>query len=256
MSLYIDSRGEGPEIVLLHGWGLHSDVWDAVADKLSAQWRVTLIDLPGHGRSGMELNRYELKQLARLLARSRPQPAVWLGWSLGGLVATQLAVHFPELVRALVLVASTPQFVRSDDWPHAMDPAVLAQFARELAQDYRATVNRFVALQARGSERAREETRALRARLYQHGEPDLAALQGGLQLLQQENLRPELSKLRCPVLYLMGSYDTLAPPRMLQTLTQQHPGIRQHVIQGAGHSPFISHPDEFMQALQAFLETC
>jgi pimeloyl-[acyl-carrier protein] methyl ester esterase len=235
---------------------MHSDVWDEVADKLAAQWRVHLIDLPGHGRSDMVLDHFELKKLAKLLARSQPRPAVWLGWSLGGLVATQVALHFPELVRALVLVASTPQFVRSDDWPHAMAPEVLAQFAQELEQDYRATVKKFLTLQAMGSERAREEVRDLRARLFRHGEPDLEALRGGLQLLQQENLRPQLSQLRCPVCYLMGSHDTLAPARMLDTLTQQHPQIQHHVIQGAGHSPFISHPDQFIEVLQAFLETC
>ena len=51
MKLYTETLGAGPDLVLLHGWGLHAGVWESTAAELAKSWRVTLVDLPGHGRS-------------------------------------------------------------------------------------------------------------------------------------------------------------------------------------------------------------
>ncbi len=254
MSLHIHTQGSGPRLVFLHGWGLNSDVWEDVAEALSDHYTITLVDLPGHGRSGLVHNDYQLQTLAQQLAEAIPEPATWIGWSLGGLIALQLAHQFPEQVKSLVLVASSPQFVQNDEWPHAVDPKVFEQFAADLEENYQATLSRFVAIQAMGSSEAKLEVRKLRERLQRHGEPKLEALRGGLKLLQQSNLRHELGQLQCPVKMVLGRRDTLASSRAAQQLTEQYPHLDSTIIKGAAHTPFVSHPDEFLDVLTEFLQ--
>lgn len=254
MSLYHHTQGEGPAVVLLHGWGMHGGVWDDIVAALCPRFRVTVIDLPGHGRSALPAEGFTLDGVSELLAHAVPQPAVWVGWSLGGMLATRIASRHPAKVRALSLVASSPRFVQGEDWPHAMPSPILAQFAAELAKDYRATIERFVALQAMGSRSAPLEIRTLRARLFRHGEPDPAALRGGLAILQTADLRAELKHLVCPVQAILGRLDTLTPARLNTQLSQLKPGIETHIMPGAAHCPFLSHTREFLELLEGFLD--
>jgi pimeloyl-[acyl-carrier protein] methyl ester esterase len=256
MSLYLKTQGKGDDIVLLHGWGMHSDAWEDVVNALVEEYRVTVIDLPGHGRSEMVLDEFELKKIAGLLAKAKSQPAIWIGWSLGGMIAAQIALMFPEQVKGLVLVASSPQFVKDEDWPHAMSAELLLQFAQELEQDYRETVKRFIAIQSMGSAHKRNEMRALRERLFRHGEPDMEALRGGLRILSEVNLRPHIKDIQCKIQFIMGSHDSLVPARAIEDILDNHATVQCHVIQGAGHTPFVSHPDEFIETVKAFLKIC
>src|SRR5512147_1011217 len=123
MTLYAESTGSGPDLVLVHGWGLNGGVWDTLAPLLEADFRLTRVDLPGHGRSAWW--EYEgLDGLARAVLESVPERAAWLGWSLGGLVAARAALASPARVERLVLVATTPSFVCRPGWPAAMAPGL------------------------------------------------------------------------------------------------------------------------------------
>ena len=152
--LYCHVIGSGPDVVLLHGWGMHSGVWEDVVENLLDHYRVTLIDLPGHGYSRAVGAGHTLSELAAAVLAVAPPRAAWVGWSLGGLVAQQVALTRPERVSRLVLVNSTPCFVQRPDWPHGVAPPVLRRFAEELRQDYRAVLKRFIALEVHGSEHA------------------------------------------------------------------------------------------------------
>ena len=253
MNLHIESFGKGPELVMLHGWGMHSGVWSEFAQRLAQHQRVTLIDLPGYGRSTTFPTPYSLALVAQAVLEHTPPHAHWLGWSLGGLIAQQVAHHAPERVVKLVLLASSPQFLRSAAWPHAMDPAVLAQFATELQRDYRATVLRFLALEVQGSAAARDELRALRERVFAHGEPQSAALTGGLNILRDSNLRAQFRALLQPVMVLLGANDRLVPAAAAHDMVRLLPHTVPHVISGAGHAPFLSQPDLCAQRVTEFL---
>ncbi len=258
-ALHVTVSGRGPNLVLLHGWGMHSGVWDETAAALQQEYRVWRVDLPGHGRSPMPVEGDSLAGVATAVCAALPeaaQPAAWVGWSLGGLVALQAALSEPERVQRLVLVAATPRFVTAADWPTAVAPAVLDAFAGDLQKDYRATLLRFLALQARGSERAREEVRNLRQRLFEHGEPDPRALRAGLALLAQTDLRAALAGLSCPLGLLAGERDTLMPAAAVEPIRQccaQPDTVSTAIIAGAGHAPFLSHPETFVESLKKLL---
>lgn len=250
--LHIEVRGTGPDLVLLHGWGLHGGLFRSLADRLAPHFRLHLVDLPGHGRSVMPEGDYTLESVATYIAEHVPAGAAWLGWSLGGRVALMAAINGAPISK-LVLIGANPAFIQRDDWSHGMPAVELQQFADALSYDYKATLQRFLAVQSRGSEKGREELRALREDLFAHGEPHPAALAGGLEILRSADLRAHLADIQQPALVIHGERDTLAPLAAAEFTTQQLPHGKLLAIPGAGHAPFISHPDEVVKALLGFL---
>jgi pimeloyl-[acyl-carrier protein] methyl ester esterase len=241
MTLYTQTSGSGPDLVLVHGWGLNGGIWDTLAPLLEPDFRVTRVDLPGHGRSAWQGDE-GLDGLARAVLECVPERATWLGWSLGGLVAARAALAAPARIERLLLVAATPSFVSRPGWMAAMDPALIESFSRDLQRDYRRTLQRFLALQVRGSAAAETVLRELRARLLQHGQPAPEALMAGLEILRETDLRARFADIACPVLLLMGARDTLVPAAGAQSAAALLPDARIELIDGAGHAPFLACP--------------
>lgn len=252
--LYARTAGRGSDLVLVHGWGMHCGVWAGVIEALVDGHQITSMDLPGHGYSRLCETRRGLAALSRAVAAVAPPRAIWIGWSLGGLVAQRLAIDAPERVARLVLACSSPCFVRRPDWSHAMDYSVLHQFAEGLGIDYRATLKRFIALEVHGTDDAREQQRRLRELVFQHGEPDPAALADCLEILKTTDLRAEMGKITCPTLLLQGRRDRLVPASVGAAMQALLPDARLHVFPRAGHAPFFSQLPEFVERLRAFLD--
>lgn len=254
MSIYRETHGHGRDILLIHGWGMSGNVWESVADKLSREYRVTIVDLPGYGRSAhYVLPQYNLQTLADELVSLVPQGATVLGWSLGGMITLQMALSYPNALERMILVATSPQFHLSADWPHAVDTRILENFASELATSYQDTIQQFLAIQALGSEHARDEIRLLRGKVFRDGEPDKIALREGLNILRTVNLRDKLQEVEAQTLIITGERDRLVPLAAAQLLAQ---GINQsqlQIIKGASHAPFISHQALFVSDVEKFL---
>lgn len=252
MRLHIEKSGAGPDLVLIHGWGLHGGVWDGLGNELARDLTLHVADLPGHGRSSMRLP-YTLDDLARDLLDSMPGTASLCGWSLGAQVAMRAALLAPQRVRKLALVSATPCFVRRPDWPWGMDREVLEGFATDLRQDYEGTLRRFLALQARGGDAARALTAALRARLFEHGQPDMGALEAGLALLMESDLRALVPLLGQSALLLHGEQDMLANVGAARWMAQRMPRARLVTMPHSAHAPFLSEPALFAHTLREFL---
>lgn len=239
-------------ITLLHGWGLHGGLWAPLAESLAP--RVTECpDLPGYGASP-SVTPYTAEAIADRLAEAHPGPRIVLGWSMGGMAALAWAARHPEQVRALVLVGSSPSFVNRPGWEMGMAPEVLDGFAESLTGDYRATLLRFLSLQARGGDAARDVVTHLRATVFERGEPNPDALAAGLDLLRQVDLRQQAGAVRAPTLILHGGYDGLCPPAEGQWLAEHIPGARLAMHERASHAPFLSHPEWFVGVVKEFLD--
>lgn len=256
MRLYVQQFGTGPDLVLLHGWGLHGDVFKDLSWQLVSDHRLTLIDLPGHGRSPASARPDDLAAIAEEVRAAAPARAAWLGWSLGGMIAAEVARRAPERVSALIWVASTPCFVRREDWQSAMDPAVLTAFAEALHRDYHGTLDRFLALQAVPGAGGRETLRRLRELLSSFPPPASQALDDGLRILRETDLRPQIAKLHLPMLAILGQADRLVPPNAGAALKALRHDVRVEIMPGAGHAPFLSHPDDFVARVSRFLGQC
>ena len=251
--LFTQSSGSGPDLVLIHGWGLHAGVWDGFVPLLEPYFRVLRVDLPGHGGSGRS-DAATLDEITDAVLAAAPANAAWLGWSLGGLVALRAALQAPARVRALLLLASTPCFVRRPDWQCAMLPGLIDTFAVELQQDYLRTLNRFLALQVRGSDNSGAVLRLLRTQLLAKGVPAPAALRAGLDILRNTDLREAVGALACPALVVAGERDTLVPVGAARATAALLPNAGVEVVAGAGHAPFIARPQVVADLIHAFLQ--
>ncbi len=252
MPLYKQTTGTGPDLVMIHGWGLHSGIWDSIMPLLEPQVRVTRVDLPGHGRSDWS-GEGGLDDMVGAVHAVVPDNAVWLGWSLGGLLAMRAAARRDVGVKALITVASSPCFVRRPGWQSALLPSLLQTFAAELEQDYHRTLDRFLALQVRGSEQATTVLKSLRTIMQLHGEPHPAGLRAGLDILADSDLRESLPAIDCPAQLLAGERDTLVPLGAVQATRDMLPDARLTVLPGAGHAPFIPAPALFAETIKAFV---
>lgn len=240
-----------PFLALLHGWGMSAGVFDALGAALAADFEVRAFDLPGHGGRAVPADN-TLAAWAADFACQLPDGAAVLGWSLGGQVAMRAALDHPQKIARLALLASTPRFVAAPDWSHAMAPRDLDAFAGALKADPRATLLRFLSLQTRGVEGQKALLHALRQSLDAAPLPVAAALDTGLALLRDTDLRGELAHLRQPVLVLHGALDTLSPAAAGAWLAQHLPEAHHVELARAGHAPHLSHPDAVTRALRDF----
>jgi len=241
--MHIETRGTGPDLVLLHGWAMHGGVFATLAERLAPHFTLHLVDLPGHGRSVHSPVPLELDAVADNLSRRLPR-AAWAGWSLGGLFALRIAQRHPERVRALAMLCAPPRFMRAPDWPQGMDKAVFHDFASNLSRDYRATIDRFLVLEAQGSDHGQSELALLRQQVFAHGEPTPHALAEGLALLRESDLRAALPELAMPSLWIAGRRDRLVMAQAMELAAKSAPHARYRRIDHAGHAPFLSHADE------------
>jgi pimeloyl-[acyl-carrier protein] methyl ester esterase len=251
MSLHVDVSGVGPDLVLLHGWGMHSGIWGGVRDELARDFCVHAVDLPGYGASPT-CRPYDLQQLAQEVASVLPPGAGVIGWSLGGLVAQHLALSQPQPVAKLMLVGSTPCFVQRPDWSCGIEAEILQTFANDLERDYAATLLRFLSLQVRNGENVRTVLKYLRVALFARGVPNAEVLRAGLNILLENDLRPAAGALALPLSIVHGERDTLAPAEAARWLQAQVSGARLTLIPGGAHAPFLSHPNVFLQEVREF----
>ena len=248
-------KGQGNALALIHGWGLNRRVWSSLSAELATVCRPLLLDLPGHGGTPVEPMFNSLKAWSDAAFASVPENSIWLGWSLGGMVALQAAIEQPRKVRGLILIATNARFCQSAAWPCAVQGQVLEGFATSLELDYLGTLTRFLALQARGDVHARDTVRVLRQQLAEGGQPDPKALCAGLSILRESDLVSRLEALTCPVLLIGGEYDMLVPEAALQRMAKNIPQAQLHIIKGAAHAPFISHREACVNAIMPFLKS-
>jgi pimeloyl-[acyl-carrier protein] methyl ester esterase len=254
LQVHVDVVGNGPPLVLLHGFALHGGLFASIVPELARHHRTFIVDLPGHGWSA-PVAPFDVATLAGAVERATAGIDARLtvvGWSLGGQVALQWAVAQPERMRRLIIVASTPSFVARDDWPHAVSAVTLARFGDELRVAYRPTLQRFLSLQVQGSDEGRRTLAQLRARLFERGEPSPSTLESALTLLRETDLRPLLPRVEAPALVIGGARDALVPLAATQALATALPHAEHIAIEGAAHAPFLSHRAAFVEALQAF----
>jgi pimeloyl-[acyl-carrier protein] methyl ester esterase len=255
-ALHVDAAGEGPALVMLHGWAMHSGLWGEGIARIASRHRVLAVDLPGHGLSP-PLPRFTIDAAADAVASalaSCSKPLTVLAWSLGALVAMRWAVSRPAELDRLVLVCATPRFVATDDWPHAMAAETLDRFGDELRVAWKLTIERFLTLQVLGSDHGRKALGALRKEVYARGVPSALALAEALDAMKSVDLRDAVASIPHPALVIAGTRDTLTPFDAGRWLAARLPHARFTLIDGAGHAPFLSHSDIFWGAVEGFLD--
>ncbi|MDD2883953.1 MAG: alpha/beta fold hydrolase [Dechloromonas sp.] len=231
-------------LVFLPGWCLGRGPLQSTVDALDG----TIFDLPGYG-SAPRIDDFDqaVEDIAGRLAPATPLA----GWSLGAQLALAIAARHPDKVGTLLLVAGTTSFVQRPHWPHAMPPAMLADFAAGIAADAEAMLPRFVGGFNRGDARAKHVTADL-LRLADP-RPEAAVLACGLAWLRDVDLHAEAAAVQAPTLLIHGAADPLMPAAAAQALAERMPHAHLTLFDACAHAPFISCPDEFLAAARAFL---
>ena len=190
------------------------------------------------------------------LAPSLPPASTVTGWSLGALLALELARTHPERAARLILIAATPRFVAAADWPHGLDAATVEAFVSGYVRQPAATLRRFLALQTLGDAAGRRLLSALEAASVTHEKtaPPLPALIDGLNILATADLRPHLAAITQPVHLLHGDGDALMPLDAAHWLARTLPNAHLTVREKRGHAPLLSCPAECAAAIRATLE--
>jgi pimeloyl-[acyl-carrier protein] methyl ester esterase len=229
-----------PRLTLLHGWGNSQRVFEPFLALLRPRYRVCAPALPGYPHSRWRAGQGFDAEIEQMAAELPAGPL--LGWSLGGFYALELGLRYADKFGPLTLVAFNPCFVVRDDWPCAVEKNVFDEFARDLQQDWRRTIRRFLALQLQGGPAQRELARNLWRQIADAGEAQPGVLEAGLELLRGRDARQDLARAATRVRLVLGDRDRLVPVGVAQQIADLEPGIRVESVAGAAHAPFLSHP--------------
>jgi len=263
--------GVAAEIALVHGWAMSPRVYAALEASLHGQVVRTLA-LPGH-EGAPPIRAARLEDWADALAAGLADASVLVGWSLGAMLALDIACRHPHKVSRLVLLAGTARFVADDTgWP-GLQAEVVDAFQRDYASAPAATLARFLALQCIGEPRRRVVQQALAQCLSPGAQEGLCAGQAaddglrpgvgrsaapnpfedGLAILAAADLRPLLGGIRQPVLLLHGDQDALMPVAAAYRLAQALPQARLQVLEGSGHALPVSRAADCAGHILAFV---
>lgn len=233
-----------PDLVLIHGWGLGPMAWNAALPALEARFNVIALALPGYGNTQFHPIP-SFNETATQFAESIPEGACVCGWSLGALLALQMATLVSQRLSGLVLVGGTASFVQRDGWPAAQPPALLDAFCDAVEKDASGTLQRFVALFNQGDTQARPIGRALNRQLQATPLADSGTLLTGLGWLRDVDLREKTAVIDTPTLLIHGANDPLMPLAAGQWLGGNLRNARLAVMPGAAHAPFLNDPETF-----------
>lgn len=249
IDLYYESHGTGDPVVLLHGLGSSTRDWEPQLGPLAQRFRVITLDIRGHGRSSKPRQPYSVALFAadaEAMIRALDLGAVHLvGISMGGMVAFQVAVTAPDLVRSLVIVNSGP----------AMP---IKTFAQHLMIWTRIAIVRLQGMRKMGAVLAtrllpKPEHEALRAQFIERwAENDPRAYLAALKGMLDWTVMDQLKDIHCPTLILSADHD-YTPLAVTQAYTAMIPGAELVVIDDARHMLPVERPEPFNAALLSFL---
>ncbi len=249
--------GDGPPLIMLHGWSMSSVVFTEVAENLGQTFRVLCPDLPGHGGSE-PIAATSLSSFADIIAQwscsLQLAPAALLGWSLGGQVALQLAFAKSIQLTRLLLVSTTPRFCRSTDWTHALPTTQLKALDRNLSRAFEKTMGDFFNLQFLGEDLSKERYRQILQFAVRTSQlPKSAYARQVLQILGTSDLRRQLADIELPVQILHGEIDQIIPLTAGRFLADKIPAATFEPLAGVGHAPFFSKPEACVSRWLDFL---
>lgn len=253
---HYQSEGEGDNLVFLHGWGVNSRIWRQQAKYFSERYRVTAIDLPGHGQSGwqpVDLDGIagEMLVLFDEIGVSRMYA---VGSSFGGIVALKLIERDPQRITKLTLAGSQPRFCAAEDYPFGLEEGRIHKLAGQLEAEYPAMVHIFFRSLFTKHERGTRRYRWIQTFRKADSVPQKNALLHTLDILRRADVRPVLEGLKIPVQFINGTEDYICRREIYEYYRRVLPQARFDWFEKCGHFPFLIYPHDFNRMLSAFLK--
>jgi len=249
----LQGLGSGVPVVLSHALGLDLTMWDGLAAALCAEHPVLRYDHRAQGASAAVNKPFTLDDLvddaARLVREWGRGPVVFIGLSMGGMVAQGLAIRHPDRVRGLVLANTTAQY------PEAAQATWAARIAAVQAGGMAGVVQGVVERYLQADFRAAhpESTAALHAQLLR---ADPAGYVASCEAIRHVDWLGALAQVRCPTLVLAGAHDIGATPAMGQAIAERIPGAQFELLEEASHLSSAEQPARFEAAVRGLLARC
>lgn len=245
--------GKGKPLVLIHGWGMNSNVWNNIEADLSKYFKLIMINLPGMG--GCKLNNnYFMSSIIDSLNKFIPNNAILLGWSLGGQIAIAYQKKFPKKIKHLILVSSTPCFINKKEWNYGVEKDIFEKFASQLLVNWKKTIHQFFLLQLYGLPNIRKVIVKFEDAILSLGNPEPKALSAGLKLLLDTDCRKNLINIKVKTLIISGDKDRLTPLESSKYMAEKIPNSVLKIFPGSGHIPFLCEPKIFVQSILNFIK--
>ena len=249
---YLGGRGE--PLLMIHGWGVNSEIWISLVDELKFFASVYVVDLPGMGASA-SISPYTLDNIVKEIKANFPiKKCNILGWSLGGQVAMNLAIRMPDFVEKLILMSTTPCFVEKKDWPYGVNKQFFLKFEMEAKQNLNNTLMKFYLIQTRDIDDSKKVMRFLKNTFIEIRDDNKSGMQSALNVLKETDLRNEVKKIDKPTLIITGDKDRLTSLKASIWLYEKIKGAKLKEIKGANHMPFISHREIMTESVKKFLQ--
>ena len=257
VTIHYEAAGAGRPLVFVHGWAMSGRVW-RFQQELAGAYRLITMDLRGHGQSTTPAAGYAIEDfagdLAALVDNLDLSGAVLIGWSMGAQVALQAFPAIRSRLAGLVLVAGTPKFSASEDYPYGLPAGDVKGMRLRLKRDYQKTMGEFFrGMFATGEPDLEQYQRIVHEIVMVGHSPEPEAARQALQTLADADLRCILPRIDLPVLLVHGSQDTICLPTASRYMAERIPLSTLRIIEGSGHAPFMVRPTEFNGILQDFL---
>ena len=218
-------------LVLISGWASNSTIWDALLLELSSNYNIIKIDLPGYGDSPA-INNYDLTTVSSTILEQVPEPAIWIGWSLGGMIIQHIAYTNPQLISQMILLSSTAKFnVREK---------VISNIIKGVKEDKDKTIANFFILQTRGEHKCKTTQNRLQSSWQKKPLPSTKTLIDSLTLLHSLDLSQQIKEINTQTVWLHGSEDKVILPQDSQSSSALMPNSQHLIIQGIGHATPVS----------------
>ncbi|MCC6946646.1 MAG: alpha/beta hydrolase [Bradyrhizobiaceae bacterium] len=252
--------GEGPPLLLLHGWSAHGGFFAPQLELAKLGRRIIVPDLPGHGQDRRPHTKLTIANLAdgldRFLAERDLCGVALVGWSMGAMVAFEyIARRGLSRLASLAVVDMSARIVNDNQWSFGLASGLDARgaeiAARAMARDWPRYARRIApSLFAPGLPPGHDLLAFAHANIANNDGDTLADI---WRSLAQADHRPTVSAITVPCLIIAGEQSQLYRPAVTKWLASHIPHSRHVVIPGAGHTPHLEQPARFNAELAAFL---
>ena len=251
--IYWEEHGAGDPILLVMGLSFTIEMWYRVVPFLAAEHRVILLDNRGVGRSSVPRGPYSIRLMAEdamavLNAAGVTEPAYLVGASMGGMIAQEMALRYPERFRAVVLVSTSCGVLYRGRWPNFHRVPALRRWLEAGGEARDRSLIRFFYADETLRERIDEDIRA-RANLH----PPLRSVLSQLFGILCWSSYGRLPRLRLPVLVIHGDQDHMLPPENGRIVARRIPGAEFVLVPQAGHILATDQPELSLEILGRFL---
>jgi pimeloyl-ACP methyl ester carboxylesterase len=252
--LFSTTLGTGPDVVLLHPTPVHHAFWLPVAELLAPHFRLTLMDLRGHGESSAGTGTITIERLAEdlraVLLANTVKRAALVGCSIGGYLLYECWRRFPAQIAALAPVCAKPQPDTAASREKRQETMRAAQQTHGLSKIFDVMAGTLIGPTA--LQRVPEVRKTARAMMDSVTLDAFLAVQRGL--MQRPDSVPTLASITVPVCAIAGGEDQTSTADEMRVIAEHVPDAEFHIIADAGHYAPLEQPREIAGILQPFLD--